>query len=102
MRGAPLLVCLLAAPALGQSVPASIYPVSGDEFRKSELADAQALIFAAVLRMRSRAFVLASTDPLPPSCGPAKKADTACLAKLAGKGIVLRGVLQKGPDKPLL
>jgi hypothetical protein len=96
------LIFFLAMPALGQSIPAAVYPVEGAEFKKSEVLDAQALVFAAVLRMRTRAFVLASTDPLPVSCGPAQKAATPCLAKLAGHGIVLRAVLHKGADKPFI
>ncbi|WP_041448522.1 hypothetical protein [Anaeromyxobacter sp. Fw109-5] len=76
------LVC--GAPAAAQSVPVQLYPVDGS-------ADARALVESAFLRLpgRSRAFVPAPRFTLTRSCGvqPAP----ACLARLAGRGVVVCG-----------
>lgn len=76
------LVC--GAPAAAQSVPVKLYPLDGS-------ADARALVESAFLRLpgRARAFVPAARLTLPRTCGV--RPAPACLAKLAGQGVVVSG-----------
>jgi hypothetical protein len=80
------LVC--GAPAAAQSVPVQLYPLDGS-------ADARALVESAFLRLpgRARAFVPAPRLTLTRSCGlqPAP----GCLARLAGRGVVVSGTARE-------
>src|SRR5690242_8921423 len=87
-----VLLALAALPGFAQPRAATVYPISGPGVAKAQLDDVEGMVKAAILRSRDGAFTLPEMRPLPQSCGPAQTARPACLARLAGAGVVLRGV----------
>jgi hypothetical protein len=82
---------LAAADAAAQVVPVRLYPLDASALKKADATDAESLFEAGFARMerRARAFVAAEPVLLRRSCGP--KLSTACLARLAGPGLVVTG-----------
>ena len=95
-----VLVLAAAGPSWAQVRPAVIYPIDGEGVTAQESADLESTLQSALLRtMRSGPFGPASPPVLPTaSCGVARSAAPACLARSAGSGVVLVGVARRaGP-----
>jgi hypothetical protein len=93
-----LLRAALAAAALlawagsagAQSIPVRLYPVDGGKLTADQTADCQALLEAGLMRGASRFDALVPAEPLGvrAACGR-RNPGPACLAKLAGDGILI-------------
>jgi hypothetical protein len=92
-----LVIALVAWPAAAQVLArvVSVYQFSRSEGAAAE--DAQGLLESALQRAANRAEDVVLSEPLfvRPACGPAQTAPVECLARLAGKGLLLRAVLHK-------
>ncbi len=92
-----LVIALIAWPAAAQVLArvVTVYPFSRSEGAAAE--DAQGLLESALQRAANRAEDVVLSEPLfvRPACGPAQTAPVDCLARLAGKGLLLRAVLHK-------
>lgn len=103
--GAVLVVALaaMAGPAAAQVGPrvVSLYPVSRDVRDAGEIAG---LLEVALHRLTQRDDSVALATPLVPraACGPARSATPACLARIAGDGLVVRAVLQPSGRSAML
>ncbi len=93
----------LAAPAAAQVGPrvVSLYPVSRDVRDAGEVAG---LLEVALHRLAQRDDRVALAMPLVPraACGRARSATPACLARIAGDGLVVRAVLQPSGRSAML
>ncbi|MBS2021903.1 MAG: hypothetical protein JST92_05795 [Deltaproteobacteria bacterium] len=91
------LSSFLALPALAETRSAQIYPLPSEGLLDSEVKDLGAALQAGLLRQERTGNELTSgaDELLAPSCGPARSATVACLAGLAGKGVVLRALVKK-------
>jgi hypothetical protein len=89
-----LAAVLRATPAHAQSGPRRlvVYPVAAAGSARADVADVVALLDPALRRVALRTEEVVLGEPLVvrPGCGPAPAAATACLAGLAGGGLVLR------------
>jgi hypothetical protein len=96
-RTALALMVASAAPAAAQVAarPVALYPFARSEGAAAE--DAQALLESALQRAAKRTDDIALSEPIfvRGACGPAQSAPTACLARLAGNGLVLRAILHR-------
>ena len=89
-----LLLLLAAGQAAAQSRPAYLYPLHGDGLKSGDLESVDGSLRAAFLRTSNADLFRLAGEP-PASCGPAAVAQTACLARLAGRGVVLRGIVKR-------
>ena len=89
-----LLLLLAAGQAAAQSRPAYLYPLHGDGLKSGDLESVDGSLRAAFLRTSNADLFRLAGEP-PASCGPAAVAQTACLARLAGRGMVLRGIVKR-------
>lgn len=92
-----LAIASIVSPAAAQVLArvVVVYPFSRSEGAAAE--DAQGLLESALQRAANRAEDVVLSEPLfvRPACGPAQTAPVECLARLAGKGLLLRAVLHK-------
>lgn len=92
-----LVIASVASPAAAQGVArvVSVYPFARSEGAAAE--DAQGLLESALQRAVNRAEDVVLSEPLfvRAACGPAQTAPVDCLARLAGKGLLLRAVLHR-------
>ncbi len=92
-----LVIASVVSPAAAQGVArgVSVYPFARSEGAAAE--DAQGLLESALQRAVNRAEDVVLSEPLfvRPACGPAQTAPVECLARLAGKGLLLRAVLHR-------
>jgi hypothetical protein len=92
-----LAVVTAAAPAAAQAVarPVAIYPFARSEGAAAE--DAQGLLESALRRAVNRTEDVVLSEPVVVrgACGPSSTAPTACLARLAGNGLMLRATLHR-------
>src|SRR5689334_2929559 len=85
-----------AAPVRAQAIRAAfVYPLQGQGVGASLVADVEDSLHAALARTAgSGPFTPGARESLAPSCGEARVAKTWCLARLAGGGMVLRGIVK--------
>jgi hypothetical protein len=91
------------APSLADPVAAAVYPPEGRRASPDEVSDVRDLLQAALLRAERRGgFVQASERVTRAACGPAATAEPACLARLAGAGVVLTAVVNRSASTLLV
>ncbi len=92
-----LTIVMAAGPAAAQSMARAvvIYPLPRSDGAAAE--DAQALLESALHRAANRTDDIVVSEPMfaRPACGSAPTAPVECLAKIAGRGLVLRATLHK-------
>lgn len=87
-------VSLAAAPS-ARADPAAIYPLGTLRAGPEDVSDVRALLDAALHRAERRGGLAPAGQPARAACGPATAAEAACLARLAGAGVVLLGVVER-------
>ena len=96
-HGWSLVLALSAAgPALAQARTAAVYPIFGEGVSAAECSDVEGTMQSALVRA-SRSGPFAPADPplVDARCGAARDATPACLARLAGGGVILYGVARR-------
>jgi hypothetical protein len=88
------IVSLAAAPS-ARADPAAIYPLGTLRAGPEDVSDVRALLDAALHRTERRGGLAPAGQPARAACGPATAAEAACLARLAGAGVVLLGVVER-------